>query len=162
MGFTGRMYQRAWTTLQRKFGQPHLTVSAQLSKLQKHPIVRLHCSVGIIEYSTVVANLVNVFVDLGYRRDLQSSSNIQVAVSKLPPDLRMRWNEAITGGHVEAANLEAFSDWLQMIADAHERSLATATYAQRENQAARRKQNVRSGNVASFAANVSDDSKNNS
>ncbi len=144
MGFTRRMYRRACTTLERKFGQPHLIVSAQLSKLQKHPVVRLHDSAGIIEYSTLVAILVNVFIDLGYRYDLQSSSNIQVAVSKLPPDLRMRWNEAVTIGNVKAASLEAFSDWLQMIADAREGSLATALYSLRENQATRPKQNFRS------------------
>ncbi len=37
MGFSGAMYARAWTTLQRKFGQPHLIVSSQLTKLEKHP-----------------------------------------------------------------------------------------------------------------------------
>ncbi len=52
MGFTGRMYRRAWTTLELRFGQPHLIVSAQLSKLQKYPVVRLHDSAGIVEYSS--------------------------------------------------------------------------------------------------------------
>ena len=103
-----------------------------------------------------------MFIDLGYQDDLESSSNLQVAVGKLPPDLRLKWNQVVSDGRVHHASLEAFSHWLQRIANAHERSLATAPYFQRENQAARPKQNVRSGNVASFATNVSDDSRNNS
>ena len=37
MGYSGVMHDTAWQTLQRKFGQPHLIVSTQLSKIQNHP-----------------------------------------------------------------------------------------------------------------------------
>ena len=34
LGFSGAMYNQAWQTLQKKFGQSHLIVSSQLSKIQ--------------------------------------------------------------------------------------------------------------------------------
>ena len=34
MGYSGTMYEEAWKTLQRKFGQPHHIVSSQLAKMK--------------------------------------------------------------------------------------------------------------------------------
>ena len=37
MVYSGFMYDTAWKTLERKFGQPHLIIGSQLTKIQNHP-----------------------------------------------------------------------------------------------------------------------------
>ncbi len=114
----------------------------------------MHHSEGIIEYATLISNLVNVFASLGYQHDLQTVSNMRLALEKLPPDLQMRWNELVTNGHRQDSSLEDFSDWLQAIADAHERRLATASRGSSDAQRPKQRFGQRQGNAGSFAVNT--------
>ena len=49
----------------------------------------MHDSMAIIFYSIAISNLVNVLKQYNYEGDLRSSSTLQVAIEKLPPN----WKE---------------------------------------------------------------------
>ena len=86
MGYSGTMYDQAWNTLQGKFGQPHHIVSSQLAKIQNFPQVRFSNVSSLIEFADTVSTFLNILQQFGYSNDLFSSSNLDIAVSKLPLD----------------------------------------------------------------------------
>ena len=91
VGYSGAMYDTAWQTLQRKFGQPHLIVSAQLSRLKEFSQIKKQDFKMLVEFADVVAHFFNVLLQFGYSNDLFSSTNLDVAVSKIPPEAKRRW-----------------------------------------------------------------------
>ena len=60
MGYSGVMYDTAWKTLERKFGQPHLIIGSQLTKTQNHPQLRPYDSANFVIFVDAVGNFVNV------------------------------------------------------------------------------------------------------
>jgi hypothetical protein len=124
MGYSGEMYHVAWSTLEKKFGQPHIIVASQLSLLMKHPAVRMHDSAGTVAYSVVVANFFNVLRQFNYMNDLYSSSNLNAVIGKLPPDMKTGWFTHITKKGIPQPNLIEFNDWFQDKATVSERLLS--------------------------------------
>ena len=100
-GFVGNFFEQAFAALQRRFGSPHLVVSAQI-------------------------DFVSVLLSEQYFSDLQSYSNLSLLVSKLPINLREQWF-AFTENSKSAVNLVSFRDWLQKKAMIHERLLLSST-----------------------------------
>ena len=90
-GYLGVHFDQAFTSLQKRFGAPHIIVWAQIEKLSKHPQVKMHNSTSIIEFSQVVNSFVSVLSAENFFGDLQSSSNLSLVVSKLPINLRESW-----------------------------------------------------------------------
>ena len=91
MGYSGDFYAQAWELLGRKFGRPYLIVDTQLNILRKQQPIRMHDSTAINNYSITISNLVNVLKQYNYEGDLRSSSTLQVAIEKLPPNLKEKW-----------------------------------------------------------------------
>ena len=60
MGYSGQFYGAAWSILERKFGRPHVIIDAQLESLRKASQVKPHDSTGLISFSVIVSNFVNV------------------------------------------------------------------------------------------------------
>ena len=60
MGYSGQFYGAAWSILERKFGQSHVIIYAQLEGLRKASQVKPHDSTGRIRFSVIVLNFVNV------------------------------------------------------------------------------------------------------
>ena len=89
--YCGSMYRDALKTLERMFGQPKAVVTAHLDKLSSYPRVKMHNSDSIISFATVVSSLVCVFRSMSYDTDLRSSSLLNQAVHKLPPNLKESW-----------------------------------------------------------------------
>ena len=115
------MYEEALRTLQRKFGQPQAVVSAYLEKLSKYPPVKIHSSESIIDFATTMGSLVGVFKSLGYEADLNSTSLLNQAVAKLPPNLKEAWSFFTVKQSLERPSLQEFNTWLQQKAEAHDR-----------------------------------------
>ena len=65
MGYSGAMYAAAWQTIQRKFGQPHLIVSTQVSKIQNYPISKPYVSESLTILVETVSNFKKVLQSLG-------------------------------------------------------------------------------------------------
>ena len=88
LGYSGAMFSVAWNTLERKFGQPHLIISAQLSQIQSYPTMRYQDSKILVEFADTVSNFEAVLQQLGYSNDLFSSSKLKIVTGKLPLDMR--------------------------------------------------------------------------
>ena len=117
------MYDEAWNTLQRKFGQPHHIVSSQLAKIQNFSQVRFNDLSALVELADTVSTFVNILQQFGYSNDLFSSSNLDVAVNKLPLDTKRRWFAYIESPSKVSRipNLVEFNNWLQEESQVHER-----------------------------------------
>ena len=115
MGYSGVMYDTAWKKLERKFGQPHLIIESQLTKIQNHPHLRPSDSSSFVIFVDTVGNFVNVLQQFGYSNDLFSSSNLDMIVNKLPADIKRRWFTHIeTASHrSKRPNLIELTEWLQ-------------------------------------------------
>ena len=71
-------------------------------------------------FSTAINNVVWTFEELGYNDDLRASTNVEVAVQKLPQSLLLKWSEHVIVTRINRPNLTTFRDWLQGQADAHD------------------------------------------
>ena len=96
MGYSGEFYAQAWELLGRKFGRPYLIVDAQLNILRKQQPIRTHDSTAIINYSITISNLVNVLKHCNFEGDLRSSSTLQGAIEKMPPNLKKKGSSSLT------------------------------------------------------------------
>ena len=88
MGYSGQIHGAAWSTLERNFGRPRVIIDAQLESLRKASQVKPHDSTGLISFSVIVSNFVNVLKKYKQIGDLQSSSTPYMAVDKLPQVLK--------------------------------------------------------------------------
>ena len=129
IGYSCVMYDTAWKTLDRKFGQPHLIIGSQLTKIQNHPQLRPYDSANFVIFVDTVGNFVNVLQQFGYSNDLFSPSNLDMIVNKLPADIKRRWfahNE--TASHrSKLPNLIELNKWLQEESLVQERMKTAAT-----------------------------------
>ena len=91
MGYSGDLYGEAWALLERRFGRPYLIVEAQLNTLRVHQAIRMHDSKVLVIYSTTISNIVSVPKHYKYEGDLRSSATLQIAIEKLPPNLKEKW-----------------------------------------------------------------------
>ena len=111
MGYSGEFYAQAWELLGRTFGQPYPNVDAQLNTLRKQQPIRMHDSTAKINYSTI-SNLVIVLKQYNYEGDLRSSSTLQVAIEKLPPNLKEKWFFFVDECQEDRPDLILLEKWL--------------------------------------------------
>ena len=120
MGYSGEFYAQAWELLGRKFGRSYLIVDAQLNILRKHQPIRMHDSTAIINYSITISNLGNVLKQYNYEGDLRSSSTLQVAIEKLPPNLKEKWFFFVDECQEDRPDLNLLEKWLARMVFVHE------------------------------------------
>ena len=120
MGYSGEFYAQAWELLGRKLGRPYLIVDAQLNILRKQQPIRMHDSTAIINYSITISNLVNVLKQYNYEGDLRSSSTLQVAIEKLPPNLKEKRFFFVDECQEDRPDLTLLEKWLARMAFVHE------------------------------------------
>jgi hypothetical protein len=132
LDYDGLYFTEAWSILERKFGQAHVLVGAQLEKLQAYPAVRMHSSEAIVAYATFVEGFVHTLQIQGYEVDLRGVITLNLAVAKLPPDLTTRWYEYFTTKGIQQPSVKEFADWLSSISMAHERLLASKPAASQQ------------------------------
>ena len=120
MGYSGQFYGAAWSILERKFGRPLVIIDAQLESLRKASQVKSHDSTGLISFSVIVSNFVNVIKEYKHIADLQSSSTLYMAVDKLPQVLKEKWWFYVDDKDEDWPDLIMFEKWLSKIAFVHE------------------------------------------
>ena len=120
MGYSGQFYGAAWNILERKFGRPHVIIDAQLESLRKASQVKPHDSTGLISFSVIVSNFVNVLKEYKQIGHLQSSSTLYMAVDKLPQVLKEKWWFYVDDKDEDWPDLILFEKWLSRIAFVHE------------------------------------------
>ena len=89
----------------------------------------MHNSDNIINYSAAISSLVGVFKSLSYDADLKSTSLLNQAVQKLPPNLKKSRLLFTVNKHWVKPTLLDFNDWLKEKAKAHELMKQSATKA---------------------------------
>ena len=120
MGFSAQFYGAAWSILERKFGRPHVIIDAQLESLRKASQVKPHDSTGLIIFSVIVSNFVNVLKEYKQIGDLHSSSTLYMAVDKLPQVLKEKWWFFVDDKDEDWPDLMMFEKWLSRMAFVHE------------------------------------------
>ena len=115
MGYFGQLYGAAWSILEKKTGRPHVIIEAQLESQ-----VKPHDSTGLISFSVIVSNFVNVLKEYKQIGDLQSSSILYMAVDKLPQVLKEKWRFYVDDKDEDWPDLIMFEKWLSRIALVHE------------------------------------------
>ena len=127
MGYAIAMYDYAWNTLQRKFSQPHPIVSSQLPKIQSFSQFRFNDFALLVEFFDTISSFMKILQQFGYSNDLFLSSNLDIAISKLPLDTKRRWFAFIESPAraMRAPNLIHFNEWLQEESQTHERLLSS-------------------------------------
>ena len=90
--YSGVINKYALATLQRMFGQPYATVAAHLDKLNTFPLLKMNHSENVISFSSAISGLVAVFKSLSFNYDLKSVNLLNLAVSKIPPNLKEAWS----------------------------------------------------------------------
>ena len=119
--YSGVPFKDALGTLQRKFGQPHAVVGAQLDKLKNFPPLKMHNSENVIGFFSTISGLVAVFKSLSFNDDLKSVNILNQAVSKLPPNLKEAWSMQTVRCQWHRPTLLDFNKWLKGNAEGHER-----------------------------------------
>ena len=80
MGYSGTIYDQAWNTLQRNFGQPRHIVSSQLAKIQKFPPIRLVDLSSLIELADLISMLVSILQQFGLSNNFFCSINFRLSI----------------------------------------------------------------------------------
>ena len=112
MGYSGEFfYAQAWEFLGWKFGRPYLIVDAQLNILRKQQPIRMHDSTAIFNYSITFNNLINVLKQYIYEGDLRSSSILQLAIEKLPPNFKEKWFFFVDDCQEDRPDLTLLEKW---------------------------------------------------
>ena len=164
MGYSGEFYAQAWELLGWKFGRPYLIVDAQLNILRKQRPIRMHDTTAIISYSITISNLINVLKQYNYKGDLRSSSTLQVAIEKLPPNLKEKWFFFVDECQEDRTDLTLLEKWLARMAFVHEGMPSTKSERKEDDRpnANKEKQFSKSSNIsASPNANETKQMQNN-
>ena len=127
--YCGVMYKDALKTSERNFGQPQAVVSAHLDKLSSFPPLKMHNIDYIINYSATISSLVGGFRSLPYDSDLKSTSLLNTAVQKLPPNLKESWSLFTVKKHWVKPTLLDFNDCLKEKAEAPDLMKQTSSKA---------------------------------
>ena len=132
--------------------------------LRKQQPIRMHDSTAIIDYSITIRNQVNVLKQYNYEGDLQSSSTLQVAIEKLPPNLKEKWFFFVDECQEDGPDLTLLEKWLARMAFVHEGMPSTKSERKEDDRlnANKEKRFSKSSNVtASSNANETKQMQNN-
>ena len=93
-----------------------MIIDAQLESLRKASQVKPHDSTGLISFSVIVSNFVNVLKEYKPIGDLQSSSTLYMSVDKLPYVLKEKWWFYVDDKDEDWPDLIMFEKWLSRMA----------------------------------------------
>ena len=88
----------------------------QMESHRKASQVKPHNSTGLISFSVIVSNIVNVLKEYKQIGDLQSSSTLYIAVDKLPQVLKEKWLFYVDDKDEDWPDPVMFEKWLSRIA----------------------------------------------
>ena len=93
-----------------------MILDAQLESLRKASHVKPHNSTGLLSFSVIVSNFVNVLKEYKQIGDLQSGSTLYMAVDKLPQVLKEKWWFYVDDNDEDCLYLIMFEKWLSRVA----------------------------------------------
>ena len=111
-GCNGDLYASALHRLQEHFGYPKRIVNAFLEKLNRFKSPNLSHPESYTHFSSSLLTMVDTFQQLGFVHDLHSTTNLNVALAKLPNPVRLEWNKFVLEKDFQQPSLQILSDWL--------------------------------------------------
>ena len=125
LGYTGDMYDVAWSTLVAHFGRPQVVVNARLRRIYTFPPVKAYDSVALVKNSKIVSSCVQILTQMNSVGDMQSEGVLSSATRKLPLNMKTKWLTYTRQNANYYMGQEAFSARLQEIAAVQEDVLMT-------------------------------------
>ena len=111
-GCNGDLYASALHRLQEHFGNPKRIVNAFLEKLNRFKSHNLSHPESYTHFSSFLLTMVDTFQQLGFVHDLHSTTNLNVALAKLPNPVRLEWNKFVLEKDFQQPSLQILPDWL--------------------------------------------------
>ena len=111
-GCNGDLYASAIHRLQEHFGNPKRIVNAFLKKSNRFKTHNLSHPESYTHFSSLLLTTVDTFQPLGFVHDLHSTTNLKVALAKLPNPVRLEWNKFVLEKDFQQSSLQILSDWL--------------------------------------------------
>ena len=111
-GCNGDLYASAIHSLPENFGNPKRIENAFLEKLNRFKSPNLSHQESCTHFSSFLLTTVDTFQQLGFVHDLHSTTNLNVALAKLPNPVRLEWNKFVLEKDFQQPSLQILSDWL--------------------------------------------------
>ena len=111
-GCNGDLYASAIHRLQEHFGNPKRIVNAFLEKLNRFKSPNLCHPESYTHFSSFLLTMVDTFQDFRFVHDLHSTTNLNVALAKLPNPVRLEWNKFVLEKDFQQPSLQILTDWL--------------------------------------------------
>ena len=110
-GCNGDLYASAIHRLQEHFGNPKRIVNAFL-EMNRFKSPNLSHPESYTHFSSFLLTMVDTFQQLGFVHDLHSTTNLNVALAKLPNPVRLECNKFVLEKDFQQPSLQILSDWL--------------------------------------------------
>ena len=110
--YIGDLYAAAQSRLQEHFGNSKRIVNAFLDKLSNFRNPYLSNPESYTQYSSFLLTLVDTFQQLGFIHDLDSTIDMNIALTKLQNPVRLEWNRYFLEKTITQPSLKALADWL--------------------------------------------------
>ena len=117
-GSNGDLYAAALSRLQEHFGNSKRIVNVFRDKLSNFRNTNLSNPESYTQYSLFLLTLVDTFQQLGFIHDLDSTVNMNIALTKLPNPVRLEWNCYVLEKTITQPSLNALAEWLPIYAKA--------------------------------------------
>ena len=72
----------------------------------------MHDSKALVSYSKTISNVVSVLKHYKYEGDLRSSATLQIAIEKLPANLKEKWWFYVDETNEDRSNVCLLENWL--------------------------------------------------
>ena len=111
-GCNGDLYASAINRLQEHSGNPKRIVNAFLEKLSSFKAPNLAHPESYTQFSCFLLTMVDTFSQQGFIHDLHSTTNLNVALAKLPNPVRLEWNKFVLKKNYQQPSRQTLSEWL--------------------------------------------------
>ena len=114
-------YNTALNEIMSRFGEPSVVVNAFINQLESSKCNNSYNKQSFIAFSSFLKRLVQVFQNLGFQADLQSSTLLRKAKEKIPHNLLLNWTEYTLTENVTTTTLVKFQKLLDVQARVYDK-----------------------------------------
>jgi hypothetical protein len=109
------LYDKALRELEETYGHPQQVSRSYIQSLTNLPKLNMNDYKSLMKASQNINGSVALLKSGGYEKELYSVTLMELAHSKMPPDIQSRWGKKISKNHPRWVNLQDFADWLHSV-----------------------------------------------
>ena len=106
------LYSQALQELEETYGHPKIVSRSYIQSLLNVPKINCNDYKSLLKVSQNINGSVSSLKSGGYQHELQSSTLLEIVLTKMPPDIQSRWGRQIIKHHPTPLDLQDFSAWL--------------------------------------------------